>query len=77
MAERKEDRDRDAGKGPAGAGRTGGKPSFADTSIAADEQEQTATRRAEPRTTDETGESTTAAVPPTEPKDATGDLTRQ
>ncbi len=58
-------------------GRAGGKPSFADTTIAADQQEQTATRRGEPRTTDETGETTTAAVPPAEPKDAMGDLTKQ
>ena len=73
MAERKDDRQTPGSQ----QSRAAGKPSFADTSIAADEQEQTATRRAEPRPTDETGESTTAAVPPTAPKDATGALPRQ
>ena len=80
MAEHENDRQasgsekKDAGTAQ---GRAGGKPSFADTSIAAHQQEQTASRPAQPRTTDETGETSTAAIPPTEPKDATGDLTRQ
>ncbi len=77
MAERKDDEQTGSKSAGTASGRAGGKPSFADTSIAADEREQTETRRAEPRTTDETGETTTAAVPPTEPKDAMGDLTRQ
>ncbi len=77
MAERKDDRPTPgAQNASAASGRAGGKPSFADTSIAADEQEQTATRREGLRTTDEAGETTTAAVPPTEPKEAMGDLTR-
>ena len=48
MAARKDDRQTSGSRRK----NAGGKPSFAGTSIAADEQEQTATRRAEPRTTD-------------------------
>ena len=43
-------------------------PSFADTNIAATEEQQTASRRAGPRTTDEAGEATTAAVPEPDPE---------